>query len=122
MTNELSGVNSEGSSFVDIDLELVASVADEAAAISNEPSDICAELYDSETTHHISPYCELFKNYAFTPPKPLNTADEPSYSVWLYTIPFLPFYHFLFVPDTLPHNMPMQLPTQHPQAIVTAHT
>ena len=77
MTNELSGVGSEDSSYVDIDQELVAPVTDEVtAAISKKPCDTRTELYNSGTTRHISPYCELFENYSSTPPKSLNTTNN----------------------------------------------
>ena len=76
-TNELSGIGSEDTSYVDIDPELVVHVTDEVTtAVSNKPSDICTELYDSGTTHHISPYRELFENYTSTPPKSLNTTNN----------------------------------------------
>lgn len=46
------------------------------AAISSGPSDTCAELYDSGTTCHVSPYHEMFQNFTSTPPKLLNTANK----------------------------------------------
>ena len=77
MTNELSGVDSKGSSFVDIGLESVAPAVNEmAAAVANEHSENCTEVYDSGTTQHISPYCKMFENYASTPPKSLNAANN----------------------------------------------
>ena len=77
MTDELSGVDSECSSFVNVDLESVVPAMNEiAAAVTNEHSENCTELYDSRTTRHISPYCEMFENYASTPPKSLNAANN----------------------------------------------
>ena len=77
VTNELSGVNSECSSFVDIDPESVVPAANKiAAAVANEHSENRAELYDSRTTHHISPYHKMFKNYTSTPPKSLSATNN----------------------------------------------
>ena len=50
------------------------------------------------------------------------TIDEPAYLVWSYTLSFSPFYHFLFITDTLPCNTPTWHPVQHLWAIVTACT
>ena len=47
-----------------------------AAAVSSGSSDIHAELYNSGTTCHISPYCDMFTNYTPTPPKYLNAANK----------------------------------------------
>ena len=90
-TDELSWVDSKGSSFVNVDLESVGersgdgsrlpfipmSVMKEiTAAISTGTSDTHAELYHSGTTCYISPYCNMFKNLTSTPPKSLNTANN----------------------------------------------
>lgn len=97
-TDELSGINSEGSSYVDVDLEsvgekssgsvssydspvLVSTTAIEeiAAVVDNGAigtSEIRTELYDSGTTRHISPYRDMFNNYVDTPPKSLNAANK----------------------------------------------
>ena len=40
----------------------------------------------------------------------LISTDEPAYLVQLYTLSFSPFYHFLFIMDTPPHNMAMHTP------------
>ena len=71
--NELSRINSKGSSFVDVDLESVGGMSNDEIHDSPdilEPKDmanaatdgvlnaneICTELYNSGTTQHISPY------------------------------------------------------------------
>ena len=92
-TDELSGVDSEGSSFVDIDLESVGEQSEDpgmdqdppfvsiialeeiVAAISGGPSDICMELYNSGTTCHISLYHNMFETFTQTP-KSLNAANK----------------------------------------------
>ena len=92
-TNELSGINSEGSLFVDVDLESVGEMSNDGIRDSPdiiEPDDvanaamdgasnaneICTELYDSGTTRHISPYQDLFDNYVEIPPKSLSAANK----------------------------------------------
>ena len=72
-TDELSGINSEGSSFVDVDLESVGEmsndeirdspdiikpddVANAAMDGASNANEIRTKLYDSGTTRHISPY------------------------------------------------------------------
>ena len=92
-TNELSGINSEGSSFVDVDLESVGEmsndgihdspdiiepddVANAAMDGASNANEICTELYDSGTTQHISPYRDLFDNYVKIPPKSLSAANK----------------------------------------------
>ena len=94
VTDELSGVDSKGSSFVDVDPELVGEQSEDpemdqdspfvsvpaleeiTTAISGGPSDIHVELYNSGTTCHISPYCDMFKTFVQTPPKFLNAANK----------------------------------------------
>ena len=92
-TDELSGINSEGSSFVDIDLESVGEMSNNEIRDSPdiiEPDDVAnaamdralnaneirTELYDSGTTRHISPYRNLFDNYVEIPPKLLSAANK----------------------------------------------
>ena len=84
-TDELSGINSEGSSFVDVDLELVGEMSNDEIRDSPdiiEPDDVAnaamdgasnaneirTKLYDSGTTRHISLYRNLFDNYVEIPP------------------------------------------------------
>ena len=72
-TNELSGINSKGSLFVDVDLESVGEMSNDEIHDSPdiiEPDDVAnaamdgasnaneihTELYNSGTTRHISPY------------------------------------------------------------------
>ena len=63
--------------FVDIDPESVVPAMNEiTAAVTNEHSENHMELYNSRTTHHIFPYCEMFENYTLTPPKSLNAANN----------------------------------------------
>ena len=92
-TNELSRINSEGSSFVDVDLELVGEMSNDEIRDSPdiiEPDDVAnaamdgasntneirTKLYNSGTTWHISPYRNLFNNYVEIPPKSLSAANK----------------------------------------------
>ena len=76
-TNVLSGVDSEGSLFVNIDLESVVHITDKiTTAVSSGLGVSCMDLYDSRTTHHISPSHKVFENYASTPSKSLNAMNN----------------------------------------------
>jgi hypothetical protein len=95
-TEELSGVDSDSSSLVHVDLDLVSEVSqsetfDEPGSL--EPEDMatyvstnCAftngirtELYDSGTTHHISPYREMFENLVDIPLKTFNDINQQKF-------------------------------------------
>ena len=96
-TDELSRINSEGSSFVDVDLELVGEMSNdeihdspdiiEPVDVANAAMDgasnankICTELYNSGTTQHISLYRDLFDNYVEIPPKLLSAANKQKFA------------------------------------------
>ena len=91
--NELSRINSKGSSFVDVDLESVGGMSNDEICDSPdilEPKDMAnaatdralnaneirTELYDSGTTQHISPYHDLFDSYIEIPPKSLSAVNK----------------------------------------------
>jgi hypothetical protein len=95
-TEELSGVDSDSSSLVHVDLDLVSEVSqhetfDEPGSL--EPEDMAAyvstncaytngihtELYDSGTTHHISPYREMFENLVDILPKTFNATNQQKF-------------------------------------------
>jgi hypothetical protein len=40
---------------------------------------ICTEVYDSGTTRHISPYCEMFENLVDIPPKTFNATNQQKF-------------------------------------------
>ena len=96
-TDELSGINSEGSLFVDVDLELVGGMSNDEIHDSPdiiEPDDVAnaamdgalnaneirTKLYDSGTTQHISLYRNLFDNYVKIPPKSLSAANKQKFA------------------------------------------
>ena len=52
-----------------------------AMAVSDKPHSMHqVDLFDSGTTHHISPYRERFENFAEIPPKPFVTANQQKFS------------------------------------------
>ena len=90
-TEELSGAESERSSFVSVDPD---SVGDEfspdfpnpeelAADVNNRPiafNSTHTELYDLGTTHHISLYHNMFNNFIDIAPKSLNAANKQRFT------------------------------------------
>ena len=96
-TDELSRINSEGSSFVDVDLESVGEISNDEIRDSPdiiEPDDVAnaamdrasntneirTELYNSGTTRHISPYRDLFDNYVKIPQKSLSAVNKRKFA------------------------------------------
>jgi hypothetical protein len=81
-TEELSGVESDRSSLVDVDLDSVSQELNDVAALdSAEPraNEIHTELYDSGSTCHISPYRDMFDNYVEIPLKSFNAANQQKF-------------------------------------------
>ena len=90
-TEELSGTESERSSFVSVDPD---SVGDEFSPDFPNPEELAAdvndgpiasnstrtELYDSGTTRHISPYRNMFNNFVNIAPKSLNAANKQRFA------------------------------------------
>jgi Reverse transcriptase (RNA-dependent DNA polymerase)/gag-polypeptide of LTR copia-type/Integrase core domain/GAG-pre-integrase domain/Zinc knuckle len=95
-TEELSGVDSDGSSLFYVDPDSVSGAPRDGicdAPNISEPEDAAAyvsagaahtnstrtELYDSGTTRHISPYRDMFETFAEIPPKAFNTANQQKF-------------------------------------------
>ena len=92
---ELSGVESDGSSLFYVDLDSVGKALCNGFCNTpdiSEPEDAAAsadvahadgtriELYDSGTTRHISPYRDMFENFTDIPPKSFNAANKQKFS------------------------------------------
>jgi len=95
-TKELSGIDSNHSLFVDVDLDSVGEKScnrfcdspnfpepEDAAALDSTGSAFangtCTELFDSGTTRHISPYRDMFENYTEIPRKSFNAANQQKF-------------------------------------------
>jgi len=81
-TEELSGVKSDRSLLVDVDLDSVSQELNDVAVLdSAEPraNAIHMELYDSRSTRHISPHHDMFDNYVEIPLKSFNAANQQKF-------------------------------------------
>ena len=90
-TEELSGAESERSSFISVNPD---SVGDEFSPDFPNPKELAAnmndgpiasnstrtELYDSATTCHILPYHNIFNNFVDIAPKSLNAANKQRFT------------------------------------------